>query len=438
MENNNENNLDQGWYSGSYSSPVSAPATSENGSKKKKSRKWLKTSILILLCLIFGAALGIGLMGLFNGSSAPAGRSSSVVLEGKRQTSDINVNSIDTDKLMTAAEVYAENVNSTVGITTSVTTNYWGFQTTSSASGSGFILTSDGYIVTNYHVVEGSDSVSVSLFDGTSYEAEVVGCDASNDVAVLKVDAQDLVPVVLGKSGDLNVGDDLLAIGNPLGELTFSLTRGIVSALDREVTISSGVTMDLIQTDCAINAGNSGGPLFNMYGEVVGITNAKYSSSGGEASIDNICFAIPIDKVRPIIESVIEKGYIAKPYIGVTVMNVSEEAQGYGLPAGASVQSVTEGAPADKAGLRVNDIITAVGETPVAGSSDLVDIISACEKGDELTLTVYRQGETVTLTLTVDEQVQDAMPEPQPVQQQEQIQQLPGDAFGFPFEFFGY
>ena len=182
MENNNENNLDQGWYSGSYSSPVSAPVTSENGSKKKKSRKWLKTSILILLCLIFGAALGIGLLGLFSGSSAPAGRSSSVVLEGKRQTSDINVNSIDTDKLMTAAEVYAENVNSTVGITTSVTTNYWGFQTTSSASGSGFILTSDGYVLTNYHVIEGGSNIKVTDKDGNSYDASVVGYDEKNDL----------------------------------------------------------------------------------------------------------------------------------------------------------------------------------------------------------------------------------------------------------------
>lgn len=153
--------------------------------------------------------------------------------------------------------------------------------------------------------------------------------------------------MVLGDSDNLNVGDPVVAIGNPLGELTFSLTSGAVSALDREITLSSSLTMNLIQTDCAINSGNSGGALFNLYGEVVGITNAKYSGSGSssEASIDNIGFAIPINQVRSIVESIIENGYIVKPYIGVTVGNVSDEMQSYGLPQGAAVRSVTEDGP---------------------------------------------------------------------------------------------
>ena len=189
------------------------------------------------------------------------------------------------------------------------TTNYFGYKTTAAASGSGFIITDDGYIVTNYHVIEGANKVKVTTYDNTSYDAEVVGTDENNDIAVLKIDGKDLTPVTLGSSESLAVGDDVVAIGNPLGELTFTLTSGVVSAMDRQITTGTSLMMDLIQTDCAINAGNSGGALFNMYGEVVGVTNAKYSSnSSTEASIDNIGFAIPIDTVKDIVTSIIEKG----------------------------------------------------------------------------------------------------------------------------------
>ena len=331
---------------------------------------------------------------------------------------------------MTAAEVYAANVNSTVGITTSVTTNYWGFQTTSAASGSGFIITQDGYILTNYHVIESADSITVSLYDGTTYDAALIGYDKSNDLAVLKVDAEGLAPVILGDSDNLNVGDSVLAIGNPLGELTFTLTSGLVSAKDREVTLSSSVTMDLIQTDCAINSGNSGGALFNLYGEVIGITNAKYSSSSSsEASIDNIGFAIPINSVLNIVQSIIEKGYIAKPYVGIGVLDVSEETQLYGIPAGAAVQSVTDGAPAAEAGLQVGDVITAVNGTAV-NSNDLVDLVGTSSVGDQLVFSIYRQGQTLEITVTVGEQVQSALAEEAQETQPQQQSMLPNT---FPF-----
>ena len=175
-----------------------------------------------------------------------------------------------------------------------------GFQTTAAASGSGFILTDNGYVLTNYHVIEDASSITVTMYDGSSYDAALVGYDESNDIAVLKIEAEGLTPVVLGDSDHLNVGDSVVAIETPWESLPFSLTSGAVSALDREITLSNGVTMDLIQTDCAINSGNSGGALFNLYGEVIGITNAKYSGSGSssEASIDNIGFAIPINHVR--------------------------------------------------------------------------------------------------------------------------------------------
>ena len=350
----------------------------------------------------------------------------SAILEGNRENTVLDIVSIDTGKLMTPAEVYAANVNSTVGITTSVTTNYWGYQTTSAASGSGFILTADGYILTNYHVVKGSDAITVSLYNGDSFEAALIGYDESNDIAVLKVEAENLSPVVLGDSENMNVGDSVVAIGNPLGELTFSLTAGTVSAMDREITMSTGGTMNLVQTDCAINSGNSGGALFNLYGEVIGVTNAKYSgSSNGGASIDNIGFAIPINRARSIAESIIEKGYIAKPFIGVSVIDVSKETQSYGLPQGAAVQSVVEDSPAAAAGLQVNDIITKVGETEITGRTDLARMISETAVGETLKLQVYRKGETLELTVTVGEQIQSAL-------QEEQAQtQKPNPFYGF-------
>ena len=323
---------------------------------------------------------------------------------------------------MSAADIYEQSVNSTVGITTTITTNIWGYQTTAAASGSGFIITDDGYVLTNYHVVEGAESITVTTYGGDSYEAELVGCDEGNDIAVLKVDAEGLTPVTIGDSGALRVGDEVIAIGNPLGELTFSLTGGRVSALDREITVSSGVTMDLIQTDCAINSGNSGGALFNMYGEVIGITNAKYSSrSGSGASIDNIGFAIPISRVYGIVQSIVTKGVISKPWIGVTVGSVSQEATGYGLPAGAAVKSVEADSPAEEAGLQENDIVTAANGETVGSSQDLKNIVSAAKAGDELVLTVYRQGETVEITVEVGENVQPALPEEDDQQTQQQL-----------------
>ncbi len=399
--------------------------------QKKKSGKAGKIVALLLACALVGGGSGFGAAALMqkNAAAQPqsttqASSDASVMLEAKRQATALQVASVDTGKVLTPSEVYAQNVNSTVGITTSITTNYFGYQTTSAAAGSGFILTQDGYILTNYHVVEGSNSIKVTTYDGTSYDAQLIGYDESNDIAVLKIDASDLTPVVLGDSDTLNVGDSVVAIGNPLGELTFSLTTGVVSALDRPVTLSTGTTMNLIQTDCAINSGNSGGALFNLYGEVIGITNAKYSSSGSssEASIDNIGFAIPIDQVRSIFESIITNGYIVKPYIGVTVSDVSSESQSYGLPQGAAVRSVTENGPAAEAGLQENDIITAVNGETITGSNDLVKLVKASAAGDTLELTVYRQGQTTTLTLTVGEQKTDALPA-QTTDQNQQSQQ---------------
>ena len=383
--------------------------------KKKKRFVWVL--VLALVFSILGSAVGAGGVLLAQHYMAQEEEplvdkeeeNISNILQGQRENSVINIVDIDTGNLMTPAEVYAANVNSTVGITTTVTTNFWGFQSSSAASGSGFILTDDGYILTNYHVIEDSSSITVSLYNGETYDADLIGYDESNDIAVLKVEAEDLVPVVLGDSDNLNVGDSVVAIGNPLGELTFTLTSGAISAKDRKVTLSSSVTMNLLQTDCAINSGNSGGALFNLYGEVIGVTNAKYSSSSSsEASIDNIGFAIPINSIMHIVESIIEKGYISKPYVGISVSDVSAETQQYGIPAGAAVQSVVEGSPAEQAGLQRGDVITAVNGTAV-DSNALVDLVGASEVGDKLVLSVYRQGTTMEIAVTVGEQIQSAL-----------------------------
>lgn len=363
---------------------------------------------MITLTVVFsllGGALGAGGFLLGYRSLEKNNTQNVPLLEGLRENIVIETVPVQTDEVMTAAQVYANNVHSTVGITTSVTTNFWGFQSTSAASGSGFIISPDGYIVTNHHVIESSNSITVALYDGQTHEAKVVGYDESNDIAVLKVEASGLTPVVLGDSDQMNIGDDVLAIGNPLGELTFSLTAGKISAKDREITFSNGVMMNLLQTDCAINSGNSGGALFNLYGEVIGVTNAKYSgSSQGSASIDNIGFAIPLNSVRGIIESIIEKGYVSKPYIGVTVTDTPQEYQFYGLPQGATVRSVEQDSPAAKAALQPGDIITAIDGKDLIGSRDLVRYLRSCHVGQTLKLKVYRKGERMELSLSVAEQ----------------------------------
>jgi len=311
-----------------------------------------------------------------------------------------------------AAEVYAQNVNSMVSVTTSMKMNMFGYDALTAGAGSGFIITQDGYILTNYHVIEGADKINVGMYDGESYTAELIGYDDSNDIAVLKIDASGLTPVTFGDSDKVVVGEDVVAIGNPLGELNFSLTKGVVSALDRDVSFSGSVRLKLIQTDCAINSGNSGGALFNMYGEVIGVTNAKYAGSGfGTAPIESIAFAIPVNSIANIVEQIMTKGEISSPYIGITVGDVDETLRAYGIPAGGNVVEVTEGSPADEAGLKQNDVITGANGDPIKGRDDLVKLIRSCTAGDKVELTVYRQGETVTLTVTVGENVKSALPE---------------------------
>ncbi len=379
--------------------------------KQKKNRTRNKITAIALACTILGGIGGAGLASAIGQTSASAdGLPPTVIHLASPEHNAVLLETVSTSQL-TDADIYAQNVNSTVGVTTSITTNYWGYTTEAAASGSGFIVSSDGYILTNYHVVEDSNSIKISLYDNRSFPAELIGYDESNDIAVLKIDATDLTPVVLGDSSALRVGDHVVAIGNPLGELTFSLTQGAVSALGREVTFSNGTRMALIQTDAAINSGNSGGALFNSYGEVIGITNAKYGGSSSSASVDNLGFAIPINSVKNIVTSIIEKGMIEKPYIGVSILTVSENVQAYGLPAGVSIQEIVDDSPAAEAGLHLNDIITEADGNTIITASDLTTYVSSLAPGAEMTLKVYREGSYTEITVKVGVKQSTALPE---------------------------
>ena len=308
---------------------------------------------------------------------------------------------------LTPGQVYAQNVRSVVLINCTVTGSAYGQTYSGTSTGSGFVLTEDGYVVTNAHVVDGASSVSVMLHDGTEYPAVLVGTDKTNDVAVLKVEAEGLQAVELGSSSDLIVGDQVVAIGNPLGELTSTMTVGYVSAKDRNVN-TDGTTINMIQTDAAINSGNSGGPMFNMYGQVVGITTAKYSGeSASGATIEGIGFAIPLDDVMPLIEDLINYGYINSAYLGVLVSDMdAETASYYGLPVGAYVQEAVEGYCAKAAGVQAKDIIVAVGSHKVGSVSDLTKALRQFEAGETTTVTVYRGGAELVLEIVLDEKPQ--------------------------------
>jgi serine protease Do len=230
---------------------------------------------------------------------------------------------------------------------------------------------------------------------------------------VLKIDATGLTPVTLGDSDQVVVGESVYTIGNPLGELTYTFTDGMVSALDRLITTSStdssgqttSITLNVLQTNCAINPGNSGGPLFDSYGNVIGIVSAKYTQSSSGVSAEGLGFALPINDVKDILSDLIEHGYVTgKPYMGVQVKSVSTEAQTYGIPAGAAVSYVAEGSCAEKAGLQVNDVITAIDDTAIDSPSALTAALSSNYKaGDSATLTVIRSQQEMKISITFDE-----------------------------------
>lgn len=276
---------------------------------------------------------------------------------------------------MTPAQLYQSNVDSVVAISCTMQTTAYGQSVEGTSSGSGFILTEDGYVVTNYHVVQNASNITVTTHSGDEYDATVKGYDATNDVAVLKVEAEGLSAATIGSSGNLSIGDMVVAIGNPLGRLAATETVGYVSGINREVTTDNTV-ISMLQTDAAINPGNSGGPLFNMYGEVIGITTAKYSGTTNSGA-----------------------------YMGITVKdNDKEAAAQFGLPTdGAYVVDVTPGSSADKAGIQSKDLITAVDDHKITTRTDLTRALRNYKAGDTAQITVVRSGRELTLTITFDE-----------------------------------
>ncbi len=374
----------------------------EKKNKCEKKAKFYKIAGLCLACALIGGIAGgfISYKVLDNNTGVLSETEKPIAgsLEGTSSSSSAKATN----------NIYSLGCSQAVGITTEVTTTNWFGQTSSSAvTGSGFIVTADGYIITNYHVIEYAYKynykVSVMIHDGTVYDATIVGVEAGNDIAVLKIDATGLNPVNVGDSENIQVGEEVYAIGNPLGELAFTMTTGHVSALDRSITTGSNTpAISMFQFDAAVNSGNSGGPLYNAKGEVIGVVTAKYSSTG----VEGLGFAIPINDAVDIANDLITKGYVTgKAYLGANIDNryTSVYAEYYKMPEGAYVFNVESGSCAEKCGLSSGDIITKLGDDDIAGYEDLSSAIRQYKAGDTADIIVYRNNDYVTLTVTFDE-----------------------------------
>ncbi len=323
--------------------------------------------------------------------------------ENKSMTASLLARSA-ADQGLSAAEIYKLACRQVVGISTTVTGyNIFGQLTKNAVSGTGFIISEDGYILTNNHVVKGANEVTVKLYDGSEYTAKIVGAEGrDSDVAVLKIEAAGLTPVTLGDSDAMEVGEDIYVVGNPLGELTYTMTSGIISALDREIAADRNTNVNMFQLDAAVNAGNSGGPVYDAHGRVLGIVTAKYQSTG----IEGLGFAIPINDAVAIARELMDHGYVSgKAYLGIMVTNMSEaDAQRYNSKAGVYVTDVTEGSCAEKAGLQQGDVITALGGKAVATLAELNTAKKEYKAGDSCELTVWRSGKELKLTVVFDEE----------------------------------
>lgn len=401
-----------------YYTPPEKPVREPKPKKERKDGAG-RIIALCLVCAILGGLGGAAVVGgVFSGRvSALSARVDALEAEESVLTTapSIAFGSPSTSSVGTVspADIYDLACQQTVGISSEITyTNFFGMNSTSAVSGSGFVLTADGYVMTNYHVIEtplkNNADINVMLHDGTKYVASVVGYEAENDVAVLKIDADNLPHVTIGDSDDMNVGDELYAIGNPLGELEFSMTTGHVSALDRLITTESNSDpINMFQFDAAVNSGNSGGPVYNDKGEVVGVVTAKYSSSG----VEGLSFAIPINDAANIANDLITKGYVTgKAYMGISLRNDynSMYASYYGWPVGAMVADVNKGSCAEAAGIQAGDIITMLGDKEIGNYSDLKSAVRRFSAGDTTEVTLYRAGESMTLSITFDEATPDS------------------------------
>ena len=392
------------------------------GSPKKKGGSGLSGKIvaLALVCALVGGFIGAGV----SGATTKVNKTSVQVSD--REVAQVQTVKVDGKTQMSMSEVYASNVNSVVSINVSATTNYFGQTVQTAASGTGFFITEDGYILTNHHVISDASSVKVTLYNGETYDAKVIGSDEDYDIAVLKIDVTGATPVVLGDSSKLAIGESVAAVGNPLGELTFSMSEGIVSCVNRAINVD-GTPFNMIQVDCSINPGNSGGPLFNSYGEVIGIVSAKYSSYSN-TTVEGIGFAIPINDVVSLVKDIMTNGYVTnKPYLGITQGTLTAQMAAqyrYDITQGVFVYSVEKGSAADKAGLKMGDVIVKVDDTDIAASEDLVAVKKSYSAGDTSAFTIYRDGTTQTVSVTWGsvpaEQLTDSSDQQQTQQNQQQ------------------
>ena len=379
------------------------PFMKEEHIYKKIKNKLFKRYFVVGICgmligaLICGATVAVTLS-LAGGSSQ-----NNLGLVQYSAGKDVSVEQVKIDGKVLDVPQIAEAVGpSVVGVVIKHSFNDSIFSEQEAGSGSGIIISSDGYIVTNSHVIEGASAIYVVLNNGENYSARVVGMDTKTDIAVIKIDAKNLAKAELGKSSDLKVGELAVAIGNPLGlEFQGSVTAGVISALDRSMEVD-GRKYTLVQTDAAINPGNSGGPLVNKYGYVIGINTVKISSSATEG----MGFAIPIDIALPIIEELIEKGYVSgRPQIGIEIINITEAmSMQYNVPVGVYVVNVVFGSAAEKAGIKSGDIIIKADGISVSTAEMLNDVKDKYKVGDTLTLTIVREGITIDVDVNLGEE----------------------------------
>ena len=432
QENNsqfNDNNQQTGYnYGYNYNNGANMNEFSYQPPKKKKGKKLVVAMVSIACVAAIGATAVVGysimsgknikLSGNGNEYSQSSGDTNANKTSAKKRENLPTLVQLATpDDAMKIPDIVKKVSPSVVGI--SCMTN------SGTATGTGVVMSSDGYIVTNAHVVDGANAISVLLpsdnakSDDSSksdaqkitqsdssknlVEAELIGQDSQTDIAVLKINKKNLTAVEFGKSSEIQVGEVSIVIGNPLGfNLANSVTAGIISATDRSLTVEDR-TMNLIQTDASINSGNSGGPLINAYGQVIGITSAKVASTYGEG----LGFAIPIDEALPIVKDLMENGYVkGRPTLGVSGTNVSDvQSQFYDVPKGFIVKSVEQGSAAEKAGIKENDIIVGIEDTLIKSIEEFNSIKEKYKAGDKITVSLYRNKKITKVNVTLDEAV---------------------------------
>lgn len=377
--------------------------------KQPKEKKKLSSAMIIALCAVVSLACGLG-----GGYAAVQTFGSKTTIIYQEVSSTSSAGSVATDSssssgAMSVQEVASKASPSVVEIVVSATESGYGMfgqSYTSEGAGSGVIISSDGYIITNNHVVEDADKISVTLYDGTSYDAELIGTDSKSDIAVIKVNADGLTAAVIGDSDSIQVGDTAVVIGNPLGTLGGTVTDGIISATDREITINNE-SMNLIQTNAAINSGNSGGGLFSDTGSLIGIVNAKDSgTTSSGATIEGLGFAIPINDAMTVAQDLIANGYVSdRATLGVYLQDVTSDYQDY--KAGLYISEVITGSGADEAGLQAYDRIIAADGTEVSSYTELSKILKTKSVGDTITLTIVRDSKQMDVTVTLTAAIQD-------------------------------